>query len=342
MPWQNVFAAVLQAGNTVVINSQGQFVYNGLPTLGNLVASLAPAGGTDAYGNTFFAGLCSYQPHAGSGTPFLVAQLFNGAVQLGPPSAIAGTGGASPGAVAGSTSPAGQLNILSGGQSGADTNAEIQLVSQLSAAAGAGPQALLNGYLAFVALAAPTATGPFLYGTTNSAPGIKSAGINGVIPVTQANYTAFTNTTTSFNQMSFLWTIPFIDFYNNVLYRLRAWGNGVQGSTQQNLSCRLSAFGLTFGTNTMPAADIAASASFHWEVEYDVIINGPGNAVIYGGHFTWSQAAVGTNRGTAAIDGNATPLPGGNTNMTLQMAWASTTGAPTVTQTFSSFERLAA
>jgi len=340
MPWQNVFAAVLQAGNTVVINSQGQFIYNGIPTLGNLVASLAPTGGTDAYGNTYFAGLCSYSPHAGSGTPFLVAQLFQGGASLGPPGAFSGAGGATTAGISSSPSPGGALAITSGTQSGADFVSEIQLESQLSVAAGAGPQALFNAYIAFVALAQPTATGPFIYGTLNTAPGIKSAGINGVIPVTQANYTSFTNTTTSFNQMSFLWTIPFIDFYNNVVYRLRAYGHGVQGSTQQNLSCQLSAFGLTFGSNTMPAADIPASATFHWEVEYTVIINGS-TGVIYGGHFTWSQAAVTANRGTAAIDGSATPLPGGNTNMTLQMAWASTTGAPTVTQTFSTFERLA-
>jgi len=340
MPWQNVFAAFLQAGNTVVINSAGMFVYNGVPALGNLIFSVAPANGVDSYGNTFFAGACSYSPQAGSGTPFLVAQLYQGALSMGPPGAIAGAGGAIPGSIGGVTSPAGTVNIVSGQQSGADAFAEIQLLSQLSAGAGAGPQILFNAYLAFVALAAPTATGPFIYGTTNSAPGIKSAGLNGVIPVTQANYTSFTNTTTSFNQMSFLWQIPFIDFYNNVLYRFRAWGNGVQGSTQQNLSCRMSAFGLTFGSNTMPAADIPASASFHWEVEYDIIINGS-TGIIYGGHFTWSQAAVTANRGTAAIDGNATPLPGGNTNITLQMAWASTTGAPTVTQTFSSLERLA-
>jgi hypothetical protein len=317
------------------------FVYNGVPGLGNLIFSIAPVpGGTDPYGNAFYPGACSYQPHAGSGTAFIVAQLFNGAISVGRPASIVGTGGESAGSVSGTSGPAGQLNIISGLQSGADFPAEIQLVSQLTAAAGAGPQALFQAYLAFVALANPTASGPFLYGTTNSAIGIKSVAMNGVVPVTQANYTAFTNTTTSFNQMSFLWPVGFGDFYNNVLYRFRAWGNGVQGSTQQQLNCRMSAFGLTFGSNSMPATDIPASASFHWEVEYDIIINGS-TGIIYGGHFTWSQAAVTANRGTAAIDGNASPLPGGNTNITLQMSWGSTTGAPTVTQTFSSLERLA-
>lgn len=53
MGWQNIYAAVLTAGNTTVINQQGLFVYNGKPALGNLIASLAPTGGTDPYGNVY-------------------------------------------------------------------------------------------------------------------------------------------------------------------------------------------------------------------------------------------------------------------------------------------------
>jgi hypothetical protein len=53
-------ATVFQAGNTIVINSAGEFVYSGVPGAGNLVASIAPGPGTDPYGNAYLAGFASY------------------------------------------------------------------------------------------------------------------------------------------------------------------------------------------------------------------------------------------------------------------------------------------
>lgn len=40
MGWQNVFAAVLQAGDTTIIDSNGTRVYNGTPAAGNLIYSV--------------------------------------------------------------------------------------------------------------------------------------------------------------------------------------------------------------------------------------------------------------------------------------------------------------
>jgi hypothetical protein len=51
MPWQNVFAAFFQAGNTIVINSGGEYIYNGTPAAGNLLASVTPTAGEDEEGN---------------------------------------------------------------------------------------------------------------------------------------------------------------------------------------------------------------------------------------------------------------------------------------------------
>lgn len=57
MGWQTVVAAIFQAGNEVLINSQGLFVYNGPAALGNLIVSAAPVAGVDAKGNAFPKGL---------------------------------------------------------------------------------------------------------------------------------------------------------------------------------------------------------------------------------------------------------------------------------------------
>lgn len=63
MGWQNIFAAVIQAGNTTIINSGGLFVYNGIPALGNLVVSLTPSAGVDKYGNVYQVNETVYGPN---------------------------------------------------------------------------------------------------------------------------------------------------------------------------------------------------------------------------------------------------------------------------------------
>lgn len=51
MPWETVIAAVFQAGNRIVINPLGLFVYNGAPAHGNLLFSISNTSFTDPYGN---------------------------------------------------------------------------------------------------------------------------------------------------------------------------------------------------------------------------------------------------------------------------------------------------
>ena len=59
MPWQTQVAIQLQAGNTI-INASGDFIYSGPPAAGNLASSVAPAAGTDQYGNNYLAGVATY------------------------------------------------------------------------------------------------------------------------------------------------------------------------------------------------------------------------------------------------------------------------------------------
>jgi len=63
MGWQAIVAPFVQAGNTIVLNNQGFFVYNGSPALGNLIASIVPATVTDPYGNVSIAGEYTYGPN---------------------------------------------------------------------------------------------------------------------------------------------------------------------------------------------------------------------------------------------------------------------------------------
>lgn len=66
MPWQSIVAAMAQIGDTTLINADGIFVYAGVPTLGNLLTSIAVAAGTDAFGNSYPQGLNVSTGSAGS------------------------------------------------------------------------------------------------------------------------------------------------------------------------------------------------------------------------------------------------------------------------------------
>lgn len=60
MGWQTFIATVFQAGNTIILNSSGLFIYNGPPALGNLSFSIAVTAGVDSVGNGYAAGINAY------------------------------------------------------------------------------------------------------------------------------------------------------------------------------------------------------------------------------------------------------------------------------------------
>lgn len=57
-------------GTDFIINSSGAFFYSGTPAAGNLLASIAPAAGTDQFGNAYLQYITSY--FASGGTAFAV------------------------------------------------------------------------------------------------------------------------------------------------------------------------------------------------------------------------------------------------------------------------------
>jgi len=76
-----------EAGDTI-INASGTFVYSSTPGTGNLVQSLAPANGTDAFGNYYLAGAATYGGGfaavlTGGGLSFFTGTLATGWTQQG-------------------------------------------------------------------------------------------------------------------------------------------------------------------------------------------------------------------------------------------------------------------
>lgn len=67
-------------GTDYMIIGAGMFFYSGTPATGNLIASIAPKPGVDAYGNPFVAGITS---QSGSVAADIFATLFQGNLFLG-------------------------------------------------------------------------------------------------------------------------------------------------------------------------------------------------------------------------------------------------------------------
>jgi hypothetical protein len=70
-------------GGTLIADGTtgGVFVYSGVPALGNLIATVVPAAGTDSHGNPYVAGSTAYNPATGTYT-----QILNGELVFGNPS----------------------------------------------------------------------------------------------------------------------------------------------------------------------------------------------------------------------------------------------------------------
>lgn len=76
MGWQTQVAVQIQAGDTI-INASGSFTYSGSPAAGNLIATVAPAPGTDAFGNQYIEGVTTYDDGTGIAT-----QLDQGSILM--------------------------------------------------------------------------------------------------------------------------------------------------------------------------------------------------------------------------------------------------------------------
>jgi hypothetical protein len=141
-------------GTNFIINSSGSFFYSGTPALGNLIASITNAGGTDAKGNIYFGGITSYDP---SFTPKTVAQLFTGALQLGTSTQVAGTGGATAGGLSiFNPSIGAAVDLSSGGINAADLVAQlIAYSSSQNPQGGTLPEFNFNAPLAILSTATP-------------------------------------------------------------------------------------------------------------------------------------------------------------------------------------------
>jgi hypothetical protein len=121
-PWSNQAIALIILTEEAT-GFSGLFGYS--PTVGkdNLVFSVAAAGGTDPYGNVYYADVCTYASWS-NGTAGAVSQLADGFIQLGSGTQIPTALGANLAGVGGA------LAVNSGGTAAADHQSAVTLESQ--------------------------------------------------------------------------------------------------------------------------------------------------------------------------------------------------------------------
>lgn len=169
-------------GTDFIINSAGAFFYSGTPALGNLIASITTAAGTDQFGNVYLAGNTSYVVlnlvGQQNGTYAVTSGL---APQNGFPAfflknlSVAGAN-SPPGMNAQQGSLGGFMIVYSGQGTGNGTPSQIQLSDSQFAGVAGGTIILACGVLSLGASAAaswndnaqtftlPAAGGPFIQG----------------------------------------------------------------------------------------------------------------------------------------------------------------------------------
>jgi len=167
-----------------------------------------------------------------------------------------------------------------------------------------------------------------------------------------ADTTVTTVTAATLQNLSTAYTIPAGEPYAGASYTLECGGFGTWGSTQQNLKYA-GYLGAAFGAGNagqIAAAAFSASAAFGWRARVDLTCED--------GISLWRVSADGkvTQTTNAALPGTAadnsvswTVGPTGSLTAAvssplvavLQAEWAATTGAPTITTTWTRFAKVA-
>lgn len=203
-------------------------LYTGTPALGNLNTSVSPSSGTDSDGNFYPAGVASLQPSGGA-TPYIVAQLFDGSVNVGSLAAVNFSGGRTPAGMTGAAAD-GSLTLTSGGQSGTDFPATFYMQSAQASPGGATghPDGLIvaTSPMQLLQTAPPSAvTGAAqIYSDTAGAPAAitgNGAGFAGTMALSQTDATVYLNNNLSgAKQFSGVYTIPAGDLHQGTKYTI--------------------------------------------------------------------------------------------------------------------------
>lgn len=354
-----VDGTTIQGATLVADGTSGQIlVYSGTPASGNLIASISGASGTDSHGNAYKDGFTVYH-----GTADIQVHVNS---TVGAPAIEMPTGLTSEydwpsvynlGINSGAVNERENLIIQGPGSTYDKTSYEISMLNS----------AKDGSFIGYGALIWKDSTGTLhemvhwdnqglhviqgsLYGGSGVLPigdqiARKSSGFSGYPNINGTDSTSFTNTGTTFGELTSAWLIPANDAgTNNTTYRLKCGGFGKQGSTAQALSVQFNMFGVALGFSVTASGDVGTSTNFHWEAEGTLTLQNTGTSAsyVFYGHFSWGAAASGSSSHYYAM--HTGPTSGMNTTIAqeawFEAHWGSTTGGPTITGIGSTIERM--
>ena len=351
--FQNAIIRGTFQGSNFVVNSIGTFFYSSTPALGNLIASDTNLvhrydTGTDSFGNTYYAGRCSYAAN-GTGIPDFITQLFGGSVNQDVHNGITSTTLQPGGIYTPSGSP--RYNALRSGLNAAlDVVAELRVFSSQNSSSIGQPIILANGMLALKTISTVfgnnSAALAILFGSSVGTPtGLTANNFSGSLDLSNADHTNKTITLTTFADCTTTWTIPANDPQIDTIYTLYSCGSGTQGSTAQQLQGQGTFNGGAVVGLTNAATTVAVSQPFSWDFKMEIHFTAVGAAGAGEVFFTlrWNQTGTsvdGTNSATNTIRRAFSAL---NTTaaitVTEQLRWVANVGAPTATAFYSRFTR---
>lgn len=160
-----------------------------------------------------------------------------------------------------------------------------------------------------------------------------------------------TVTSASANNLSSVYTIPAGEAYTGAAYELTCGGSGTWGSTQQTLTLAMAMNGTSFGSSgsgKVAAAALAASAGFFWNARYTLVCVDGVSSWIGRMDALVAEATNAANPGTASTNTvpvnnvlSHTATVSSAITVALQALWASTTGAPTLTNLMTTWRKIA-
>jgi hypothetical protein len=344
---------------SVVIVESGQpgtgvFVYSGAPAAGNPPIIWLTSASTDPYGNTLTAPGVMLAETASSGNAaggLIWNSVTPGAAEpllaLFPDSTVGFTGH-SPfilGRAWNRGLPDEHLSLALGGGAGTGSSSPVML--ELFGLSKDSTTVLPHVEL-YCGSAAPGLTANFdQFGQTLAT----AAGFQGQVPMTQADVSSHTASTTGFQNLTKIWSVPAGDVQVNTVHRLTASGTISAGTTPQVLTFCLNDYSSTAVQLPIGSAEFLAGTSYWWRAQGDIVWNVAGVSAAFSGGLSVELGVSGANQATVA--GTAQTAGGFagfgtasgidttvNGSVALQAKWGSTTGSPSITGDYSVFERL--
>lgn len=351
--FQNAIIRGTFQGSNFVVNSVGTFVYSSTPALGNLIASDTNLvhrydTGTDSFGNTYYAGRCSYAAN-GTGIPNFIVQLFGGMINLGVNNEITSTT-LQPGGVYTTAGGIRFTALRSGLNAALDVAAELQVYSAQNSSSIGQPIVLASGMLALKSITTLIGNNSsaiaIVYGSSVGTPtGLTANNFSGSLDLSNADHTNKTVTQTVYTDCTVTWTIPANDPQVDTIYTLYSCGSGTQGTTAQQLSGQGTFNGGAVIGLTNAATPIAVSQPFSWDFKMEIHFSAVGAAGAGEVFFTlrWNQTGTSVDSSNSATNTIRRAFSALNTTanitVTEQLKWVANVGAPTATAFYSRFTR---